>query len=52
MIVFAGDYYGLFDLEEVVILLGVAPATCLRVDPAEVRRRYGLSPKPALPVAA
>ena len=52
VMLFVGDCYGLFDIEEVVILLGVAPATCLRVDPAEVRRRYGLSPKPALPVAA
>ena len=52
VIIFAGDHYGLFDIEEVVILLGVAPATCLRVDPAAVRRRYGLSHKPALPAAA
>jgi hypothetical protein len=52
VIVFAGDHYGIFDIEEVVILLGVAPATCLRVDPAEVHRRYRLSPTSALPAAA
>ncbi len=52
VIVFAGDHYGLFDLEEGVILLGVAPATWLRVDPAAVRRRYGLAHQPALPAAA
>ena len=52
VIVFAGDHYAIFDIEEVFILLGVAPATCLRVDPAEVRRRYHLPPPPALPAAA
>jgi hypothetical protein len=52
VIIFTGDCYGLFDIEEVFILLGVAPATCLRVDPAEVRRRYGLPPTLGLPTAA
>ncbi len=52
VLIFAGDHYGIFDIEEVVLLLGVAPATCLRVDPAAVRRRYGLSSTPALPAAA
>jgi hypothetical protein len=52
VIIFAGEVYGIFDIEEVVILLGVAPATCLRVDPAAVRRRYRLPPTPALPAAA
>ncbi len=52
VLVFADDHYGIFDIEEVVILLGVAPATCLRVDPAAVRRRYGVASTPALPAAA
>lgn len=52
VIIFAGDHYALFDIEEVFILLGVEPATCHRADPAEVRRRYGLPPRPALPAAA
>jgi hypothetical protein len=52
VLVFAGDHYGIFDIEEVVNLLGVTPATCLRVDPAAVRRRYGLASTPALPLAA
>jgi hypothetical protein len=52
VVIFAGEYYGIFDIEEVVILLGVEPVTCLRVDPAEVRRRYGLASTPALPAAA
>ena len=52
VLIFAGDHYGIFDIEEVVILLGVEPATCLRVDPAAVRRRYGVAPTSALPAAA
>lgn len=43
VVVFAGDSYAIFDIEEVFILLGVVPATCLRTDPAQVRRKYGLS---------
>lgn len=42
VIVFAGGYYALFDIEEVLILLGVVPAACLRADPAKVHRQYGL----------
>jgi hypothetical protein len=41
VIVFAGDHYGIFDIEEVFILLGVVPQQCLRADPAKVKRRYG-----------
>ena len=42
--VFAGDYYAIFDLEELLILLGREPEICWRVDPAQVRRTYGLPP--------
>jgi hypothetical protein len=42
VIVFAGEHYGIFDIEEVFLLLGVVPQQCLRTDPARVRRRYGL----------
>ena len=42
VVIFAGDYYGFFDIEEVFILLGVVPQLCLTIDPAQVRRRYGL----------
>jgi len=42
VIVFADEHYAIFDIEEVFILLGVVPRHCLRVDPAKVRRRYGL----------
>jgi len=41
VVIFAGDCYGIFDIEEVLILLGVTPEFCLRIDPAQVRRRYG-----------
>jgi hypothetical protein len=40
--VLAGDRYAFFHIEEVLILLGVTPRTCLHADPATVRRRYGL----------
>ena len=40
--VFAGDYYAIFDVEELAILLGCEPEICWRVDPDRVRRRYGL----------
>ena len=46
VIVFAGDYYAIFHIEEVFILLGVVPEVLLRASPDEVRRRY------RLPVAA
>jgi hypothetical protein len=52
VIVFAGDHYGIFDIEEVFILLGIVPTTCLRMDPDEVRRRYGLPLPEPLPAAA
>ena len=42
VIVFADDYYAIFDIEEVFILLGVVPSELLRTDPNKVRRRYGL----------
>ena len=42
VIVFAGEHYAIFDIEEVFILLGVVPQQCLRADPAKGRRRYGL----------
>lgn len=42
VIVFAGDSYALFDVEEILILLGVVPRLCSTADPAQVRHRYGL----------
>jgi Transposase DDE domain len=43
VIVFAGDYYAIFHIEEVFILLGVVPEVLLRADPREFSRRYGLA---------
>ena len=43
VIIFAGNVYAIFDIEEVFILLGAVPRLCFREDPAQVRRRYGLS---------
>jgi hypothetical protein len=42
VVVFAAGCYAIFDIEEVLLLLGIVPATCLRIDPATVRRKYGL----------
>jgi hypothetical protein len=42
VLVVAGDYYALFDLEELLIILGCQPQICWRVDPSEVRQRYAL----------
>jgi len=46
VVVFAGGCYAIFDIEEVFILLGVIPATCLRTNPATVRRKYRISGAP------
>ena len=42
VVIFAGDCYGIFDVEEVFILLEVVRQLCFSTDPAQVRRRYGL----------
>jgi hypothetical protein len=42
VLVVAGDYYAIFDLEELLIILGCQPQICWRVDPPEVRQRYAL----------
>jgi hypothetical protein len=39
--VFAGEYYAIFDLEELLIFLDREPEICWRVDPDRVRREYG-----------
>lgn len=43
VIIFAGDFYAIFDIEEVFVLLGVEPRRCFRTNPRKVRHRYGLS---------
>jgi hypothetical protein len=42
VIIFSGAHYGIFDIEEVFVLLGMVPTACVRVDPAAVRRKYRL----------
>jgi hypothetical protein len=42
VLVVAGDCYAIFDLEELLIILGCEPKICWRVDPPEVRQRYAL----------
>ena len=48
VVIFAGDYYGIFDLEEVLILLACPPQLCWRVDPDQVRHRYRCPQPPSL----
>lgn len=40
IIVFAGEFYAIFDLEEVFILLGRPPEICWRVNPTNIYRKY------------
>jgi hypothetical protein len=47
VLIVAGDYYAIFDLEELLIILGCEPQICWRVDPPEFRQRYGL-PDPVI----
>lgn len=42
VLVVAGDYYAIFDLEELLIILGCQPKICWRVEPPEVKQRYAL----------
>ena len=42
VIVIAGDHFGVFDLEELMLLVGHPPQEFLRVDPRAVRKRYGI----------
>ena len=43
VIIFAGDFYAIFDIEELFVLLGVEPRWCFRMNPRKVRQRYALS---------
>jgi hypothetical protein len=48
VLVVVGEFYALFDLEELLIIFKCEPEICCRVDPPEVRHRYGLpDPGPA-----
>jgi len=40
VMIFAGEFYAIFDVEEVFILLGRPPDICWRVNPAQVYRKY------------
>lgn len=42
VLVIAGEFYAIFDLEELLILRGCEPEMCWRVNPDRVRRDYGL----------
>ena len=40
VIVFAGEFYAVFDVETIFILLGRPPVTCWRVDPDQIYRQF------------
>jgi hypothetical protein len=42
VLVVTGDYYAIFDLEELLIIFRCEPEICWRVEPPEVRYRYSL----------
>jgi hypothetical protein len=42
LIVFSGDYFAIFDVEEYAIIVRAPPKTFFRIDPDEARRRLGL----------
>jgi hypothetical protein len=42
VLIVAGYHYAIFDLEELLIILGCEPQLCWRVDPPDVVKRYGL----------
>lgn len=43
VMILTGDFYAIFDIEEVLVILGVEPRWCFRTNPRKVRHRYGLS---------
>lgn len=42
IVIVAGEYFGIFDLEEYSILLGKPPLELWNVDPEEVKKKYGI----------
>jgi hypothetical protein len=42
LIVFSGDYFAIFDVEEYALIVRAPPKTFFRIDPDEARRRLGL----------
>lgn len=43
VMILAGDFSAIFDIEEVLVILGVEPRWCFRTNPKKVRHRFGLS---------
>lgn len=42
LIVFAGDYFGIFDVEEYALIVRAPPQYFIRINPQEAQRRLGL----------
>ena len=43
ILIIAGDYYGIFDIEEYSILMGKPPKYFMRIDPEAFKKTYGLT---------
>ena len=42
IVIVAGEYFGIFDLEEYALLMGKPPLEFWNVDPEEVKKEYGI----------
>jgi hypothetical protein len=42
IVIYASGYYGIFDVEELMIIFGKTPEHLFRTDEAEVKKKYGI----------
>lgn len=42
IVIYAGGYYGIFDVEELMIIFGKTPEYLFRTDEVEVKKKYGI----------
>jgi hypothetical protein len=42
IVIYAGGYYGIFDVEELMIIFGKTPEHLFRTDEVEVKKKYGI----------
>jgi len=43
IVIYAGGYYGIFDVEELMIIFGKTPEHLFRTNEAQVKRKYGIN---------
>lgn len=44
VVIIAGEYYGIFDLEELMILVGKPPKYFMSINPKKFKEEYGITP--------